>query len=148
MKVEQKEWTESSGWNVISDNSLSESADLVLVFGSRSLLSNHQYYQDVKEFYKNSNIIMASTAGEIMNTKVSDNTLVLTAMKFDSTALKVKNFHISKSDNSYEAGVEISKELDAEDLSHIFILSDGQQVNGSDLVQGLNKNLLEGKSGP
>lgn len=141
MTVSQKEWTKASGWKTITGDESNSSMDLVLVFGCRECLSIPQTYHDILAFYPNANIVLASTAGEILNTTVSDDTITVTAIKFNSTELRVKSFHISDSDNSYEAGHQISKDLQTDDLAHIFIISDGQEVNGSELVRGLNTHL-------
>ena len=50
-----------------------------------------------------------------------------------SAIVNIKNFN-----NSYDAGKSIAEKLDQQDLKHIFILSDGSNVNGSELVKSMN----------
>jgi hypothetical protein len=44
----------------------------------------------------------------------------------------------------YEAGRALAKSIQGEGLRHVFVLSDGLRVNGSDLVKGLADVLSDG----
>jgi hypothetical protein len=46
-------------------------------------------------------------------------------------------------ENSFKAGQQLSRSLEKEDLVHVFVLSDGLKINGSELVKGLIKHLPE-----
>ncbi len=148
MKIEQKKWTVQSGWKTLS--TLSESAsssasiftagevpELVLVFGGNSALKDTKLFDEIRGWYPQSHIVSASTAGEIIQTEVSDDTLVLSAIKFNKTTLQFSTSSIASADESEEVGKKLAKGLPKEGLNHVMIFSDGLLVNGTPLVKGL-----------
>jgi hypothetical protein len=141
MKVEQKKWTETKGWEQESNAGLGESAQLVLVFGSTSALKEKRHYNEIKKTYPNAHLLGCSTAGEICGTQVLDNSLVITAVLFEATEIKGARIDINKVKDSYQAGTQLAQNIDKQGLKHVFVLSDGLKVNGSDLVKGLTDYL-------
>jgi len=141
MKVEQQQWTSGNNWNLTSENILNGDADLVFAFGGRTVLEDAGRYDEIKALYPNAHILCGSTSGEILDVEVSDDTVSLTAVKFDSTTLKISSVNINDMEGSMQAGQHLAKELIADDLKHVFVLSDGLLVNGSELVRGFNKEL-------
>jgi hypothetical protein len=82
-----------------------------------------------------------STAGEICGTRVLDDSLVATALHFDHAQVKGSRIAIGSNGSSFDVGAQLAKSLDHKDLVHVFVLSDGLRVNGSDLVRGLTQHL-------
>ena len=80
MKTEQKKWTKNDEWEFLSNSNLKDKAQLVLLFGDTALLKEEKYFKQVKDFYPKATIISCSTAGEIIGTKVLDDSLVSTAI--------------------------------------------------------------------
>jgi len=146
MQIEQKQWTVDSQWQASGDNGVSGEANLVFAFGSRGALSDSARFDEIKAFYPNAHILSGTTSGEILGIEVSDDTIALTAIKFDSTSLQTASLKISEQENSFEAGKALGAELVADDLVHVFVLSDGLQVNGSELVKGISEALPNGIS--
>ena len=83
--------------------------------------------------------IGCSTAGEISNRGVTDQTAVMTAIRFENAASKfrVARARIDAAESSENAGREIARQLDAPDLRAILVISPGLGVNGSFLVKGI-----------
>jgi hypothetical protein len=146
MRTEQLLWTANSGLQLISNNGLRENANLVLAFGARAVVEDSAHFKALKDRYPNAQILLASTAGEIQNDEVFDDSLCVTAIAFEKTVLKAVSLSIDDSKDSYEAGVELAKMLNGENLCHVFLLSDGLHVNGSEIVKGLNSTIKEGVS--
>jgi hypothetical protein len=143
MKIEQKRWTETKGWEPESPSRLGESAQLVLLFGRTSILKERKYFNEIKKAYPKAHLFGCSTAGEICGTQVSDDSLVITAVSFEHTELKGAKTKITDIEKSFAAGEELAQSLDKEGLTHVLVLSDGLKINGSDLVRGLKKHLPE-----
>jgi hypothetical protein len=141
MKIEQTCWNSSAGWIPDLLKNLSNKAQLVLLFGSTTLLRNKEQLETIRSRFNTAQIIGCSTAGEILDTKVTDETLVLTAITFDHTIVKGNIVRMGDVENSFRAGEQLAQSLDKENLVHVFVLSDGQVVNGSDLVRGLTQHL-------
>lgn len=141
MKTEQKQWTAEGGWQNLKEADLSSSADLVFVFGSRPLLEDSSKFDEIKSFYPNANILMGSTSGEIMEDLVYDDSLAVTAVDFEKTEIKVASMNINDAADSFDAGVTMAEQLAGDGLSHVFLLTDGLHVNGSEIVKGINSKL-------
>ena len=77
-----------SGWKTLSASPLPTPPDLVLVFGGNEALKNKALFDEIRSWYGQAKIITASTAGEIIKTEVSDDSLVVTAIKFEKTTLQ------------------------------------------------------------
>lgn len=141
MKIEQKKWTQEAGWQSVKENNLKNTAQLVFYFGDSSLLENPQHFQEVKNFYPNAHILGGSTAGEIMDTEVLDNSLTVTAVEFEGTTLQAVQTKIDTMEHSEQKGIELAKAINNEGLVHVFLLSEGLHVNGSSLVKGMMSQL-------
>lgn len=143
MRTEQKQWTPQGGWQEIKSENLGDSADIVFAFGARAILEDSKAVNELRSMYPKADIVVGSTSGEIIENIVFDDTLVVTAVDFEKTKLKVVSMDISTVSNSFDAGVQLAKQLLADDLKHVFVLSDGLHVNGSEIVKGINSALGE-----
>lgn len=128
------------------DNLNFEEVQLVLGFGSSKLVSQEKSFQDLKQRFPNAEIAMCSSAGEIYENEVLDDTISTVAIQFQSTKIKTSEINIEDLESSYEAGKTLVNNLPQKNLKLIFVLSDGGNVNGSELVKGMNfskkKNVL------
>jgi len=143
MKVEQVRWTEGVGWKPRAPGRLASAPQLVLIFGSTRLLQDSGCLAEVVEAYPTAVQFGCSTAGEICDTQVSDETVVVTAIHFEHTQVQTAHAEIGGSENSYAVGEQLAKSIPHEGLQHAFALSDGLGINGSDFVRGLTAGLPE-----
>ncbi|MCR4264390.1 MAG: hypothetical protein NUV98_06770, partial [Candidatus Roizmanbacteria bacterium] len=116
MKIEQRRWEQSSGWLEPLSGKLEEIPQLVFVFGGSALVSTPQTFETLKQLYPSSHILLCSTAGEILNTTVTDNSLVATAVYFSKTSLQFSQTEISQAEESYDSGKKLAKQLPTQDL--------------------------------
>jgi hypothetical protein len=154
MRTEQRVWTGEAGWTTASEPTLGETAQLALVFGATSLLSQPDLANAIKKFYPAAQLLGCSTAGEICGTQVLDDSLVVTAIHFEHAQFQGARVTLGEVADSFLAGERLAAALPAavpgsepgtmEKLAHVFVLSDGLKVNGSDLVRGLAKHLPDG----
>jgi hypothetical protein len=144
MKVDQHRWAEATGWESGPPGELAESAQLVLLFGNTAILKEKKQLDKIKTAYPKAHLLGCSTAGEICGTQVTDDSLVATAVNFEFSQLKGAQVKLGNVGNSFQAGEHLAGSLDKEGLVHVFVLSDGIEVNGSDLVKGLVNRLPEG----
>ncbi len=141
MKVEQRHKRHDLDWTSAPSQLFSEEAQLVLVFADFSLLKEESYFKEIKEDYPNALIVGCSTAGEICNTQVLENSIVVTAIIFEKTRLNLAHVDIKDYKNSFLAGKQLAKSLEPNELKHVLVFSDGIKINGSDLVNGLLEGL-------
>ena len=115
-----------------------EKVDLVLCFASKEKLFDTHIYTNFRAKFPVAEIAMASTAGEICQESVLDNSVVAVAMEFEKTVIQSTTVNIKEHKNTYEAAIYLGKKLPKDDLSYILVFSDGSLVNGSELVKGLS----------
>ena len=138
MKVEQRVWQDGA-WK--GRTNLKNKANLVLAFGHRETIEDPARYADLKESYPNAHIVMGSTTGEIHGAQVNDKTIIANAIQFEKTALKTAYINIKDYADSRAAGKALAAALPTENLRHVLIISDGSNVNGTDLITGINETL-------
>lgn len=139
MKTEQLKLDGSSN----EDINFNLNPNLILAFASSDSLEKTDTIKRLREKYPDAVFAGCSTAGEIAGITVTDNTMILTAVNFESTKLVGKSVHIDDYVNSYEVGEALVKELNTENLRHVLVFSDGLNVNGAELVKGIQEKLPE-----
>jgi hypothetical protein len=70
--------------------------------------------------------------------------LVATAIAFEHTHLYGASLKLGDMSDSFQAGERLANSLPRESLVHVLVISDGQNVNGSELVAGLTQHLPPG----
>jgi hypothetical protein len=114
--------------------------DLILIFVSPFFV-NIEILKKYREIYPNSIITGCTTAGEIEDISVHLDSAVITAVKFDKSKIVYNEVQISSPREGAKAGEELVRKFDQEGLRHIYVLSEGIAINGTDLVSGLANNL-------
>jgi hypothetical protein len=116
--------------------------DLVFIFGNRELLEKSPVSQRLHEIYPDAVFSGCSTAGEIAGESVGDNSIIVTGIHFNDTPLKSASVPLVDINfSSFEAGKTLVSLLPSEGLKHVFVVSDGLRVNGTDLVRGMRAGL-------
>lgn len=144
MRVAQQLFNSAKGWRKIGAPIPGESAQLVLAFGGRGLLESEAPYSHLKAEYPGAHIVIASTAGEISGTEVSEDQIVATAVSFEKTRITCAAIEVVDAAQSFEAGKALALKLAGPELVNIFVVSDGQRVNGTELTRGFNASLADG----
>ncbi len=142
MKVNRSVWTSDDGWQhgpaPLGDQS---AADLVLVFAGGRLLSDPGRLEEIQALHPHAYVCGCSTAGEIAGARVLDDSITVTAVQFDSTVIRALDAQIPDIAASFEVGQSLASRLPKDDLVHAFVLSDGLNVNGTQLAMGLGSEL-------
>ena len=126
---------------VNKENLIYENAQLVIGFGLGGLITNRETFETLQSKFPNATICLSSTAGEIFDIEVFEDTISIVAIFFSSSYIKTALVNIQDIESSFEAGKNLVYQLPKENLKLLFILSDGGKVNGSELVKGLNFDL-------
>ncbi len=123
------------------------SYNLVLAFGSSVLVQQPDCYEYLKKSYPNAHIIIVSTAGEILDTSVNDDTICVSAIQFENTPIQVVSDILTDAKQSESIGKKLATSLMQQDsLKGVIVFSDGLWVNGSELLTGIKEVLPEGVS--
>lgn len=131
-------WNSSKGWQPQMDREFP--ADLILYLGNRESLANGARYDELRAMFPDAHLMGCSTGGQISEGGMNDEINAI-ALHFDVTGIRVGVEHIDGAGDSRRHGEEIGRKLASNDLAGVFVLSDGLNVNGSELVAGLNMHV-------
>lgn len=120
------------------DLALDSPTTLVLAFGASHYDSESRPLRDLRAAFPQAHLLGCSTAGEIHGTRISDGSVVVALVRFEHTRIKTASTAVETSGGSFAAGERLGRELLAPDLHGVFVLSDGLNVNGSELVRGIH----------
>jgi hypothetical protein len=112
---------------------------LVFVFGSVANFTDASFSPTMKSCFGNATVIGCTTAGEISNKGVTDNSAVFTAIHFNKAEFKSAKTKLNGADKCFDTGVELANSLKGPNLKGIFLLGQGVNVNGTPLVDGIRK---------
>ncbi len=135
MKVTQSIWTRTVGWSG-APTVPNHDVQLVFVFGSRDALCEGQRLGAVRTWYPAAKLVGCSTSGEIQDVRVVDDSVVATAVEFQATETRLVFAPLAGANESDAVGRQLATRLLTPELVHVFVLSDGLQVNASQLVAG------------
>lgn len=146
MKTIQLHKKINKDWEYLSPK-LELKQPLVLVFGNRYFLESKTIYQEIQSLFPDGHIIFGSTSGDIALNVVTDDTITITAIEFEKTEFVIKSCNVLTSGfDSYKTGQQLVKQFPVENLKFIFVVSEGSNINGSQLTLGMNstvpKNVL------
>ncbi len=136
MRIEQRQWSAAGQWGVTGAAAM-PGAQLVMVFGGGARLVEAGVLDQLAARYPGAVLFGCSTAGEIAGTTVSDDTVVATALQFEDTDVRLSTAPVAGEHDSRLAGQRLGLALADERLTHVFVLSDGLAVNGSQLAEGM-----------
>lgn len=117
------------------------SANLVLVFGSVKRFSDGKLQGFLKSRYPSAQLVGCTTSGEISAAGVFDDSIQITAIQWEKTIQRVAQTKMSGMQNSFEAAASLAKQLKADTLRTVLVISDGLNVNGSELLKGFQSVL-------
>ncbi len=143
MKFEQEHLPPKMAVSKLPKASPLPEANWVLVFGSVKRFQERGFTKTLEDRYPNAHIIGCTTSGEITNEGVYDESVHITAMHWERSTLNFIVKPINSMAQSHALGALIASELQQPNLKGVFILSDGLNVNGSELVEGIQEVLPE-----
>jgi len=146
MKTAQYKWSRSEGWQPNLPTGEVGRQSVVLVFGARSLMQTGELVGELRDHFKGGAILGCSTSGEIVGDVVVDGSVIATVADFEHTRLRFASATIDEAKASYDVGKKLAQQLNDASLRHVFVLSDGLHVNGSDLARGLAGGVSQGVS--
>ena len=138
MKTVQLKKNKNKDWEYISSKKALVKP-LVLVFGNRYLLEDSAIYNDVKAIFPDGHLVFGSTSGDITSQSVEDDSITITAIEFEKSRFEIKTSNVLNKDlNSFKTGKYLINQFSKEALKHVFVVSEGSFINGSQLTKGMN----------
>ena len=133
----------SLGWSAKEFPDLDSERTLVLVLGATKYMDDADAIAELRRRFPRSHFLGCSTAGEIAGSELHDDSLSVAVHRFEHTRVKTAAAPVRSQEDSFAAGVAIAEQLEDPSLRGVFVLSDGLNVNGSELIRGLNSILPE-----
>lgn len=110
---------------------------VVDAFDSRSV--EMRAIQDLKRRYPEAYVVGCSTGSHFEGLDLHETGLSAIMVGFDATRLRVASERLADHKDSQALGRALGAKLAGTDLAAVYLLSDGLNVQGSELLRGLNK---------
>ncbi|MEM7602940.1 MAG: FIST N-terminal domain-containing protein [Verrucomicrobiota bacterium] len=113
--------------------------DLVIAHGNPFSLEDPSLLEKLCDAFPNAHITGCSSAGEMLNGRAYDNSIVYAALQFDHTTIRQTRIDLPETDrNEHEAGRALATALAAPDLALILLFSEGLAVDCDELIKGIH----------
>lgn len=142
MRLHQLLRTSSGAWSADPEPT-GFTADLAFVFAAPGLLADAGVMAAVQSRCRDAVVIGASSAGEIHDIQVHDQTVSVTLVEFASTRVTLATLQPGCDGDSRDQGRRLALQLPPRP-AHVFVLFEGHDVNGSEVVAGLREGLGDG----
>ena len=136
MQVSTYRWTEANGWDV--NLSPDSNVNLVLVCADNPFFAHVECYAQLKTYFPAAEIVGCSSSGNIHGNTISDEDIIIAAISFSSTKILVKSKLIENGEDVVSTVTQLAQQFTDTKLKHLFVLSDGLFVSGTELTQTLN----------
>jgi len=136
MQVSTYQWTMASGWDI--HLSLDQNIDLVIVFSDNPFFTQPKFYTELKAFFPSAEIIGCSSSGNINGNSISDEDIVIAAISLSTSRVVVKSKQVESNVDISTLLNQLAQEFVEPNLKHLFVLSDGLFISGSELAKTLN----------
>lgn len=138
MKIDVLNYDEGSWQTQQKEIDSDKSASVVFIFGDTDAMKEVALYDELKSFYPDAHIVGASSSGNIQGTTISTAKAVATAVYLEKSYIEMSVVDTNQEKSLEALSHDLVNQLPQENLRHIFIMSDGLNVNGSELVRGIN----------
>lgn len=115
---------------------------IIFCFFSPKLADKAEYWQQVRNILGNQTLVGCTGSGEVGKDLIFDECAIFTGVKFDKSKVEIQDETIS-SGHSFQTGTSLAKKMNPNGLKALYIISDGLEINGTDLVRGLREVLGE-----
>ncbi|OQX74821.1 MAG: hypothetical protein B6D59_01355 [Campylobacteraceae bacterium 4484_4] len=122
---------EEGAWDITPNAALDSEQTLVIVFGASEKKKIEEGLKELFLLFPRAIKIGCSTAGEIYQEELHEESLSVAVMRFDTTPIKVSTVEVRDAEASAEAGRKLARELAAEDLSSDVSVTGGLAGDGT-----------------
>ena len=135
MRVKQAVLRQPTDWAGLSDVLGELRPHLILAFGPRHWLSavSASLSAELPDVPR----LGCTSAGEISDQGVTDETCVLTAVQFERARVLAASAALAHTSDSFTAGQSLGRQLPRAGLRLVWLLGQGIHINGSALIAGL-----------
>ncbi|MBU1667683.1 FIST C-terminal domain-containing protein [bacterium] len=116
-----------------------DKANIVFIFGEREALKQPNAYEEIRRLYPGADIVGCSSSGNILDGQINDAAIVATAVQLEQGYVNITTKDFDLKDDLKKISYDLVSELPKDGLKHVFLLSDGLNMNGSSLAEGANE---------
>ncbi len=138
MLLQTRVFMPGEGWSAPLPRELDSARTVVLTFGSPAHADSPDTLRELRATFPHSRMLGCSTAGEIDHDRVRDDSIVVAVARFETVMPRVVSAPVGPGSASFDAGEDVARKLLAPDLRAAVVLGEGLEINGSELVRGLN----------
>lgn len=138
MDVHQGHWDAKAGWKW-QQQADDDAVMLVLAFGNHAALARQTPLDELGVKFRNAQVVACSTEGEIEGTRVFEDAIVATAIRFEHTEVQVAEARMVVGRSNHEAGMQLAQLMKRPGLAHLFVISSAPE----DEVERLTQSLME-----
>lgn len=132
------------GWLAPLPSELDSPETLVLAFAASAYAHHPAALEELAADFPQSVLVGCSTSGEIAGENVFDASISVAVARFSQTRLRRALTEVAGPADSRAAGGRLAAQLPGAGLRAVFLLSDGLNVDGTGLVEGLAGALPRG----
>jgi hypothetical protein len=110
--------------------------NLVLVFAAPKFFETSGLASWLAHGFPRTRRIALSTAGEISSQGVSEDSVVVTAIRFDHIEFRIAATDLAGMEDSRASGERLARQLSGEGLKAVLLLCQGVDINGSEVIAG------------
>ena len=138
MKVDNLDWSPTTSWTMRTQSVPSSDAHLVLYFGACEHLADGARHAELRQRFPRA-VILGCSGSSVLDSGASDHVTVTAAsVSFKHARVTLASVELAMHATAEDCGRELVRQLDAPDLSGIFVLGDGTRLNGSALLRGMS----------
>jgi hypothetical protein len=119
-------------------------ADLVLAFGAAHLLAERPEFDRLRSRHPQAILVACSSSLSICGTRVLENSLVATAIRFDATRLHIASLDVPRAGLSGAAGQALADALPRRNLSHVLAFGDALSIDAAAFSSAIGAGLPPG----
>ncbi|MGE0326441.1 MAG: FIST signal transduction protein [Polyangiaceae bacterium] len=128
----------------IDHDTLDFEPQLVLSLGEYSAFTQGDAVSAICRRFHPDIVLGGSSGGTVRGTRVSDGDVVLTAIRFRKAQVRLACAELRDFATAFDAGISLGQQLADSELRLVFVLSNGLDINGSEVIRGLAAGLPKG----
>lgn len=97
--------------------------------------------EDLKRTFPRASLLGCTGSGEIAGQSLLDHAAVATVARFERSTVRQATVTVTDPKDSFDSGVRLARKLRASGLKAVFLLSEGLNVNGTELARGVHAEL-------
>lgn len=137
MRIEQLRITDPGTLGAKLDSLATFSPDLLLIFAAPRYFEDERLVTELGHRFPDAVRIGCSTAGEVSERGVEDNTAVVTAIRFERVEIRSGSTDLANMSDSRAAGERLAAEIKMDGLRTVLVFGQGVNINGSALIEGM-----------